>query len=216
MTTDDGTPDAATELTVATLLWQANSKSQSFSRMYDEAWVERLYRGFARNLTRPFRFVCLTDRERTSGEPIEWRVVPGLGKGGYGDCIQAYAIDGPMILCGLDTVVVGNCDALADYCFTDDRQALPRDPYHPEIACNGVALVPAGWTCIATEHRGENDMAWVRQYSHNYIDDVFGNAVKSYKGHVKKRGLDGVSIVYFHGREKPHEMRDAWIREAWK
>ena len=204
------------ELTVATLFWQANAQSQSFSTMYTEEWVERLYRGFGRNLTRPFRFVCLTDKRRDYKEPIEQIVQPDLGKGGYGDCIRAYAIEGPMILVGLDTVVTGNCDKLADYCMEADRQALPRDPYKPRRACNGVALVPAGWTRIASEHGGENDMEWVRRYPHAFIDDGFPGMVVSYKGSVRASGLGDTRIVYFHGRDKPHEIRDSWVKEHWR
>lgn len=205
-----------TELTVATLFWQANAHSKSFSTMYTEEWVERLYRGFARNLTRPFRFVCFTDRARDFAEPIFEIVQPDLGEAGYGDCIRAYAIDGPMILVGLDTVVTGNCDALADYCFAADRQALPRDPYKRSRACNGVALVPTGWMQIAKEHRGENDMEWVRGYPHNFIDDVLPGQVASYKGAVRGRSLRDERIVYFHGEQKPHQISDPWVREHWR
>lgn len=205
-----------TELTVATLFWQANDKSQSFSAMYDETWVEKLYRGFARNLTRPFRFACFTDRARDFAEPVFEIVNPDLGKGGYGDCIRAYTIDGPMILVGLDTVVTGNCDKLADYCMAADRQALPRDPYKMRQACNGVALVPSGWTRIAEEHSGQNDMEWVRRYPHAFIDDEFPGMVASYKGSVRGRGLGDTRIVYFHGRDKPHEIREPWLKEHWR
>ena len=193
-------------LTVVTLLWQPNRRSRSFSRMYDEKWVERLYRGFARNLTVPFRFVCFTDRSYQFQEPIEQVDDSSLGQGGYGDCIRAYQVPGPMILVGLDTVVTGNCDHLAHYCETAKVQALPRDPYHPHIACNGVALVPAGWTKIATSHRGENDMEWVRKFPHRYLDDEFPGSVQSYKGHVEKNGIGDTAIVYFHGERKPHQL----------
>jgi hypothetical protein len=205
-----------TQLTVATLFWRANDKSQSFSSMYDESWVEKLYRGFKRNLTRPFRFVCLSDREREYREPIEQMVQYDLGKGGYGDFIKGYALGGPMILAGLDTVVTGNCDKLADYCMTADRQALPRDPYRPRQACNGVALVPAGWTRIATEHNGQNDMEWVRRWPHAFIDDLMPGAAQSYKGAVRDRGLGDARICYFHGKDKPHEIRDSWVGRHWR
>ncbi|MEO3387327.1 hypothetical protein [Mesorhizobium sp. CAU 1741] len=193
-------------LTVCTLLWDANDKSKSFSQIYDESWVEKLYRGFARNLTVQFRFVCYTDRARKMDSAITRMVVPGLGSGGYADCIKPYEMGVPMILVGLDTVVTGNCDHLAAYCTTADRFALPRDPYKPARACNGVALVPVGHEHIAAEHKGENDMDHVRSYPHRFIDDEFPGAVVSFKGSVKKRGLGDARIVYFHGEEKPHQL----------
>jgi len=192
-------------LTVATLLWDANRHSEVFSRMYDEEWVHRLYRGFKRNLTIPFRFVCFTDRPRIFEPGIEQDAI--LAKEpGYGACIEPYRLNEPMILVGLDTVIVGNIDHLAEYCLNEKTLALPRDPNRPEIACNGVALVPAGHKHIAEMHQGQNDMEWVRRFPHVFIDDLFPGEVKSFKRHVKDKGLDAVRICYFHGDEKPHQL----------
>jgi hypothetical protein len=202
-------------LTVATLFWQANEKGQSFSSMYDEGWVEKLYRGFSRNLTVPFRFVCYTDRPRSFIEPIAQRQIRSA-RPGYADCIQPYEIEGPMILVGLDTIVCGDCDGLADYCVDADRIALPRDPYNLAQACNGVALIPPGWTKIGREHRGENDMEWVRRFPHAYLDDAFPGQVVSFKGHVEKHGVGDARIVYFHGERKPHQLADhPLVKEHW-
>lgn len=203
-------------LTVATLFWQANEKGQRFSSMYDESWVEKLYRGFARNLTVPFRFVCYTDRPRSFIEPIGQRQIKSE-RPGYADCIQPYEIEGPMILVGLDTIVCGDCDGLADYCVDADRIALPRDPYNLAQACNGVALIPPGWTKIGREHRGENDMEWVRRFPHAYLDDAFPGQVVSFKGHVEKQGVGDARIVYFHGERKPHQLPDhPLVKDHWR
>lgn len=203
-------------LTVCTLFWKANRHSKSFSSMYDETWVEKLYRGFARNLTQPFRFVCFVNAEHRFAEPIEQALyLPPEPT--YADCIKPYCLGEPMILVGLDTVVTGNIDHLADYCMTADKIALPRDPYAPHRACNGVALVPAGWERIATEHRGENDMDHVRAYPHAYLDDLFPSEVVSWKGHVETRGASTARIIYFHGERKPHQLRDhPLIADHWR
>lgn len=192
-------------ITIATLLWQANRSSKSFSSMYDEAWVEKLYRGFARNLTQPFRFVCYVDRPRVFKEPIGQRLIASATPG-YLDCIQPYELDVPMILVGLDTVVSGNVDHLADYCLSGETFALPRDPYARHQACNGVALVPAGMGMVASIPKAADDMAHVRQFEHVFIDDLFPGQVQSFKGAVRDQGLGDTRICYFHGREKPHEL----------
>lgn len=204
-------------LAVVSLLWQDKGKVKPFSRMYDGTWAVKLFAGFARNLTVPFEKVLLTDRPRDLPADIRQVVQPDLGLGGYGDCIRAYGLGRPMILAGLDTVVTGNCDDLAKYCLTAKVQALPRDPYRPHIACNGVALVPAGWSAIASKHRGENDMEWVRRFPHVFIDDLLPGQLQSFKGSVKRKGLGDTRIVYFHGLEKPHELPHVgWIREHWR
>lgn len=203
-------------ITIATLFWQANDKSLSFSRQYTEQWVERLYRGFARNLTQPFNFVCYTDRTRTFAEPIEQRQIASANPG-YADCIQPYEMGVPMILVGLDTVVTGNCDHLADWCMTSDVIGLPRDPYMPERACNGVALVPEGQEYIASTHAGQNDMEWLRAHPHAFLDDLFPGQIQSFKGAVRDRGLGDTRICYFHGEEKPHQLRPGHpILDHWR
>lgn len=176
--------------------------------------MEKLYRGCARNLTVPFRFVCFSDRARSFDEPIEIEYLTDP-EPSFATCIEPYRLGDPMILMGLDTVITGNIDHLADHCFKADRLALPRDPYRPEIACNGVALVPAGMEHIADDHRGENDMDWVRSFPHDYIDDLWPGHVVSYKGHAKAHGLGDAIIVYFHGLEKPHEIDEPWIEDHW-
>src|SRR6185312_8769524 len=114
-----------------------------------------------------------------------------------------------------DTVVTGDVSHLANYCMTAKKIALPRDPYQPDISCNGVALIPAGQQHIYRNWRGENDMEWVRKHPHDLIDDLFPSQVVSYKAHVKKNGIGDARIVYFHGYEKPHEVKEHWINQHW-
>lgn len=204
-------------LTVATLIWEPNRHSQPFSRIYDESWVEKLYRGFARNLTVPWRFVLFTDREREIGWPVEQIVEPELGANGYSDCIRPYRLGVPMILVGLDTIVTGNIDHLAEYCMTARTIALPLDPYNPRQVCNGVALVPAGQEYIAQDHRGENDMEWLRKQPHKVIDGLFPGQVVSYKGHVERHGLGDARLVYMHGEKKAHQLGHVpFVQEHWR
>lgn len=217
-------------ITIATLLWDANAASRSFSSMYSEAWAERLYRGFARNLTQPFRFVCFTDRDRTFAEPIE-QVRLFDQRPSYASCIEPYRLDAPMILCGLDTVVVGPCDDLADYCFRADVLAVPRDPYKSVQVCNGVALVPGGQKARMWDRfDGRNDMEWIRANPHAVLDDLFPGRVLSFKAHVAGtrsphappsshcRPPAGASLIYFHGKHKAHDLahRIPWIAEHWR
>lgn len=204
-------------ITVATLLWQPNAASRDFSRMYDESWVEKLYRGFARNLTIPFEFVCFTDKPRAFAHHRIKQQQIKAERPDYSTCIEPYRLGVPMILVGLDTIVTGEIRHLAEYCLTADTIALPRDPYHPSRACNGVALVPAGMQHIALNHRGENDMEWLRCWPHVFIDDLWPGHVVSYKGYAERHGLGNTRVCYFHGQEKPHQLPGVgWIAEHWR
>lgn len=202
-------------LTVASLLWDKNEASYGFSQMYDERWVTRLYSGFARNLSVPWRFVLFTDRERDLPKEITQERMKAP-RPTYADCIEPYRFGVPMILVGLDTVVTGPINHFAEYCQTADKLALPRDPYHLERACNGVALIPAGYQCVYRNWNGENDMETVRKHPHVFLDDIFPGQVVSYKGSVRKGGLGDARVVYFHGDQKPHQLEsEPWIRQHW-
>lgn len=201
-------------MVIATLLWEPTGNSYSFSRCYTEEWVERLYDGFARNLSKPFEFVCYVDRTREFKRPITQHVLKAPIS--YGSCIEPYQLNEPMILVGLDTVVTGNIDPLYDYCLTGEKILLPRDPFFPEKACNGVALVPAGNRKVFDDWNGQNDMEWMRAWPHELIETRFPGWVESYKGRVKQHGLGDARIVYFHGKEKPHELPECeWIGQHW-
>ena len=207
-------------ITIATCLWAPNSKSLHYSTHYTELDVEKLYRGFKRNLSVPFRFVCWTDTPRTFREPIEQRQIQGAPH--YGTMIQPFELNEAMIIVGLDTIIVGNCDSLAAYCIGADKLAIPRDPFYPENVCNGVVLAPAGHAWVWTDKPADaNDMAWMQGIYNDgkavLIDDLFPGQVVSYKRHVHKQGLsDEMRVVYFHGEKKPHELLHVgWIARHW-
>lgn len=204
-------------LHVVTCLWEANEKSQPFSRCYDESWVEKLYRGFKRNLTIPFEFVCFVDYLRDFTEPAIRQQRLTTSNPDYGCFTEPYRLNVPMILAGLDTIVVRNIDHLARYCLQGDKVALPRDPYKPERSINGVALVPAGNRRIFDWWQGENDMEWLRRFPWQPIDDLVPGQVLSLKAHdVRRKGLQDARVVYFHGEPKAPSLGHLdWVKEHW-
>lgn len=209
-------------ITVATLFWQCNDATGHFADGYTTEWVEKLYRGFKRNLSDPFRFVVFTDQLREYKEPVEQRLLTNRSAPAYVDCLEPYRLDVPMILVGLDTVVTGNCDHLAEYCMTASQIALPRDPYKPHMVCNGVALVPAGHADVWFKAQPSTlpprwaDMQRLRDLPHVFLNDLYPGHVVSYKVDVARDGLGDARIVYFHGDRKPHQVRGVeWLNEAW-
>lgn len=205
-------------LTIVTPLWSANKNSFAFSRCYNEEWVDRLYRGFARNLTRPFRFVCLTDKARVFAHPQIEQDRFSAALPTYSDGYELYKIEGPLIVLGLDTVIVGNIDHFAAWCEGADRLGLPRHPGNASLACNGVVFAPADHHHVVSEWRGEDDMETVCKHPHMIIDDEWPGQVISFKGAGQPSTLSNdVRIVYFHGRPKMHELAHIpWVQEHWR
>lgn len=213
-------------LNVVTCLWDANEHSRDFSRGYDEVWVARLAAGFRRHLPMKHRFVVFVDRERDFGTGIEQEML-STDRPGYGNFLEPFRLNEPMILVGLDTIVTGYVGHMAEYCLTAKMMiALPRNPKKPSVACNGVALVPAGkrawwdeWQALPAETKAsmrDPDMEWMAGRPHMLIDDLWPGQVVSAKVQVKRGGLGDARLVYFHGFPKPSQMLDVpWVREHW-
>lgn len=207
-------------LHVACCLWDANEKSQEFSRCYDESWVEKLYRGFKRNLSEPFRFVVFTDRERRfhHGKIEQERlatIVPD-----YGCLIEPFKLNAPTIICGLDTVVVRNLDHMAYYCQVGTRIAAPVHPTKPQWGVlNPVVFVPKGHRAVFDEWRGENDMEWLRTRDCVDASRLWPGQLLSLKLNIVPHGSTAPAdarVIYFHGRKKPHELDHVgWIKKHW-
>lgn len=204
-------------LHVACCLWDANRHSLEFSRCYDETWVEKLYRGFLRHLMVPFRFVVFTDREREFCGGIEQERLE-TAEPGYGCLIEPFKLNEPVIICGIDMIVLDRIGHMARYCLDGGRIALPAHPSKPEVTINPIVFVPKGHRHVFESWRGENDMEWLKKQDHIKTDAMWPGEIVSYKLHdVRKRGLQNARIVYFHGRPKPPELieRHDWVRRQW-
>lgn len=95
---------------------------------YDASWVEKLHRMLARNITRPFEFVCLSD------VPVPCRriALDDLGSG-YWAKLQLFKptqFDGPVLFFDLDTVICNNLDPLIDRLMAQDKFVMWRDDWY--------------------------------------------------------------------------------------
>jgi hypothetical protein len=203
-------------VTISTVLWDANEKTEENSRCFTDVWAHRFFNGFRRNITLPTRCVLFTDRRRDLPAWIEQIIQPDLGCNGYGDCVRPFQLNEPMIFAGLDTIVVGHCDKFARYCLESRVIALPKHPYEP-VSINGVVFCPAGQRRIFDEWRGENDMKWMRRWPHASMDNLWPGRIVSYKARVRGRGQGNAAIIYFHGKPKMHEaLGDPVVAAAWR
>jgi hypothetical protein len=204
-------------INIVSLLWEANEHSHEFSRAYSNEWAAKLFNGFRRNLTVPHKFVLFTDMPRNLPKDIKQIVQPDLGTGGYADCVRPFALNEPMILLGLDSLIVGNVDKLARWCLDNPgKLALPKHPYE-EYSINGVQLWGGGNPDIYGKWTGQNDMDWIRTFPHERIDELWPGKVVSYRAHVRPDGPGKARIIYFHGRLKFNELlNDPFIKANWR
>lgn len=214
------------DLTFACVLYQGGNDIPEHSRgIFNEVWVDRLYRGIRRFVNRNFRFVCFVDRDDYQfQEPVETKRL-WMSHRNMLSLLEPFREDmGRVIFMGLDTIIVGPMDSLLAY---DGPFAMLRDPYKPEIGCSGVMsfpYTPSVWAKFSesggrgTEMFGHpSDMGFLNTVPHEYLDDHGVTGIYSYKAHIRQTPamLQMASIVYFHGRLKPHELDLGWVRRYW-
>ena len=103
--------------------------------LYPPDYVNRLYRGVIRNVSRPTRFLAFTDDPSGLEAGIEPRPIPpirlpatGLGGSPWRKLAlwsRDIGVAGDMLFLDLDVVVVGSIDAFFD--FESGKLALIRD-----------------------------------------------------------------------------------------
>lgn len=216
-------------VTVAVVLYQGEDVPAHSRGIFTPEWVDRLYRGIKRNTTRLFRFVCFVDRDDYEfKEPIETRKLE-LPYRNMLSLLEPFRENfGRVVFMGLDTIITGNIDKLMDY---RGPFAMLRDPYFPERPCSGVMAfpyTPSVWQAVKAAHDDgtlkhntmfdvPSDMIFLGTQPHVLIDD-YVTGIASYKVHVRDQGMpiSDTCIVYFHGREKPHDLAGTeWVDRCW-
>ena len=215
---------------------KAKNPPPAYSRKYySEEWVEKLYRGFKRNTSDDFRFICLCDQEYQFDEPIESLrfVDPWSGWTGILDSLRPEC-GGDRFVVGLDTVITGNLDEILSF---KGECALHSDPYNPSQLNNGVAFFSKEvanelWTEWTTRKSYWTDqirylgncpseMMFLRKTMNGRaerLDELHPGKILSWKAEIEPNGIDpeSCSIVYFHGRPKQRDLKDQeWIQRNW-
>lgn len=179
---------------------------------YEAAYVNRLYRAVKANLSRPFRFVCITDNAEGLDPAIDAVPFPEdphvlqrpwpnifiklrLFKKGFADLM------GPTLFLDIDVLVCGPLDRFFDYCpgdfciihnWVERRKRIFRDV--PDIGNSSCFRFDAG-----------TDLS-------NQVYEIF----------LRDKGREDLREVYFsHGSQKfqTRAMREAgkvtWWPEDW-
>ena len=223
-------------ITIITVLFSGHQTNIPHStNVYNPEYVDKLYRGIARNFRGTFDFICLTDQNYKFKEPIiQNRLSMSVDQYGWMCMVDVYRPE----LCttkrftiGLDTIITGSLDDIFEH---NTRIGLCGDPYTPQWICNAVTLASPEfceeyWNLWAGNTQNimdsclffnvPSEMAVLRKYYNNVerLDRTFPGKILSYKAHVLPNPyvVENSSIVYCHGEPKPHQITDEWIKEHW-
>jgi hypothetical protein len=173
--------------------------------------------------TEPCRFVCLSDVEIDGVETVKLQ----HNWPGWWSCVELWRLDGPVIVFGLDTVIVGSLDKYIEYArqMPSDVFLLPEAPYRQYRGLdgyyiNGVQIWNGDWSWLVDRFNYEVDSKRFRG-DENYLlyqlfeNDVEIRSINKELGGVVSYSLEytkgsDASIVYFHGQHKPWNKPGLW------
>ena len=176
--------------------------------VYDTAYVEKLYRGFKRNLTIPFDFICLVDKNYIFQEDIKAvRFKRSVDQYGWMSLMEMYRpeiCEGIRLTVGLDTIITGPVDDILQAQVS--KFAVCTDPMSPDKICNAITLstpefceefwgmwegneaklIPDSKLVFENAPPAPSEMVLMRKYYGDSpcIDKVFPNRIFSYKIHI--------------------------------
>ena len=226
-------------ITIVTALFNGDNTDIPHSvDVYAPDYVDKLYRGIARNFRGTFDFICLTDKNYKFEEPIiQKRLSMSVDQYGWMCVVDVYRPDlcvGKRLTIGLDTIITGPLDDILEH---NTKIGLCTDPIVPEFVCNAITLASPEFcvelwdlwennkkeimeTCIFEIFGVPSEMELLRKYYNDAdrLDVLFPGRILSYKLHIRdeKIPVENTSIIYYHGLPKPHEMlNEKWVEENW-
>lgn len=206
---------------------------------YGPEHVNTLYFMARNHIKQPFRFFVIGDESPYYHDDILWlplpdslralpRCFPRLGLWSH----WTRSLGSRLLMLDLDCVITGNLEPILarrePIVFW--RDALARTGPRPYCYNGGFLLMnPEARTEVWTDFPGADkvigkgfigsDQAWYAMHFGTGMPVVTeADGVLSYKfDHVRERGLpDGARIVMFHGRPKPWDVQDEWVREHYR
>lgn len=204
--------------------------------IYNAEWVRKLRDAVARNVTSPYRFVCLSDVD----VPCE-RLPLTTKWPGWWSKLELFdgRLTGPVFYLDLDSVVVGSLDRIlshphtftashdfyhGNFCSTAMAWDGDYSYIYKEFASNAAGYAKYYDGLLAKEKR-IGDQAFIEdclkraKVDFDFFQNVTGRySVASYKVDKCERALpDGAAVVAMHGRPKAHQLGHIkWVQENWR
>ena len=215
------------DITIVTFLWGR------WCMPYGVEYVTRLRDGVAGNCSTPHRFVCFTDRA-VNEFPKDMEVIRVDPFPDYKWNLKkmyAYNRDngliGQVFLIDLDAVIVGDMSELLNY---RGEFATCQGTYCAKAGGSFTSFPAGRWHDILWESllygrdkiesvtNGSERLyyQWVMKNKMEFWEDIYPGKVLSYKRDCRQGIVpNGASLVRFHGKPRPHEVKASWVREHW-
>ena len=196
---------------------------------YDASYVDALRSSVEKHLTVPYLFVCLSDIPVPDGY-----VRLNNDYKGWWSKIEIFRLKGSVLYLDLDTIILDNINSLAGAIL-----ALPKNQFLMLKAIHRARQWASGIMGWSGDFRWIYDQFKYSRYSRcnprhwdqdyiiakllaenmqiKYVQD-YQPGIYSYKKHCKEKGQppDDAKIILFHGKPRPHDCNEEWVKENWQ
>lgn len=201
---------------------------------YKAEYANKMFSMLKRHLAIPFNFYCITDCASNLNPEINVITPPEVLQGWWNKLYVFSDLmpDGSMLYLDLDQVILDDITEIVETC-----QQYPFACYADHIEWQGVKLGTAWMQFRAKsmtdifeyfwqnrrqvmyEFQSGGDQIFLGKHLKDvfYWNEHFPDAVVSYKFDLKKGNPKiGNKLVNFHGRPKPSQVTDDWVKEHWQ
>ena len=169
------------------------------------------------------RFACLSDRVHPDLLPLE-KAYPGKWS-----MAELFKLTGPVIVTGLDTVIVGDIDPLirlAETCTEDDFWMI-RSFANQRKHASGIMIWNGDWSWLWKEYKYKKVRETYKLEQRYTTDKLHSRGVRiktiqneisgiySYKKHCRGGLPEDARIVLFHGNPRPHKVKSGWVPKRY-
>lgn len=186
---------------------------------YSPIYVKNLHEQIRRNCPFPFRFICFTDFELEDDIDVPlFYNYPG-----WWSKLEIFRLPGPTIYFDLDTIII-NPFEFDLYEFLNNENFYMMGGFNPNRKfASGIMAWNGDFSFILDDYDGK---ANVKEWDQFHIINAVGEenikffpgekTIYSYKHHCQDGLPNDANIVCFHGKPRPHEIKEGWVLEYWK
>lgn len=227
--------DGQAVLTISTWLW---------GDKYPPEHVERLHASLRRNLKKPFRFLCVTDRKAPFSTGIEVTPIPDLDLTKVKGCFARLRMFDPawqhkvgvtdyLACVDLDVVITRNCDDVfertEDFLILQGANSTNPCPYNGSLMMLRKGAHPEVWRDFSLDAASiipffsfPDDQGWIAHKIEKAAGWKAGGpeGVYAFQKPGWPQGYDlpaNAKMVVFPGWRSPEKFKHLpWIKEHWR
>ncbi len=190
-----------------------------------------------RNISIPYRFLCISDKDIKGIETLLLNPQSNLGNLPKLSIFSYHKfLNKQIFLIDLDIIILNNIDHILTYetdlCIRAEHFKKINNQWVPDgdLFLSNISnwsivndYINDNIKYIERVTKGRERYFYKKFYKLfwpkiEFFQEVFPDEIQSYKqNRIRENGLkENIKIVSFHGHPKPHEVYDKWIKNYWK